>query len=796
MTETPPNVPIRPARRSFFERVSIVWVVPLVALVIALGVAWQSYADRGPVVEIAFENASGVVAGQTELRYRDVAVGLVETVSFTESLGKVLVGVRLDKAVAEYVDDESEFFVVRPEITSRGVSGLETVLSGVYIQGDWDTEPGGFTPLHEGSADSPLMVGGKRGKRLVLRAAPEASLTERSPIVYQGLEVGQIGRANITDDGNTIEAEAVVFAPHDRLISSATRFWDASGFSFSLGPGGARLDFSSVASLVSGGVTFRTVVSGGEPVEDGQVFVVYPDEGSARSSVFSEEDGPRLNLSAIFEDHASGLSEDAPVELGGIRVGRVTALNGIVDDERFGDERVRLAVTLSINPSRLGLDGDIGADAALEFLQRRAQEGVRARLVNASLLTGGLKVELFEVEDPDLEPAEIDLTHEPNPLFPTTESDIADVSATAEGVFERINALPIEELLDSAIGLMDNISRVAGSPDLRALPTDLRATIGEVRGTVEEVRNVIGSEDIQALPGRITAVADQLEILVSDLNERDVTGRVLAAFDATQEAAADVSKVSQGLPELFESIDAVAKKAANLEIDQLTEELTGLTRNARTLLGSDQAQALPAAVTATLAEIDTILSEAREQGMTDSIVTALNAARDAAGTVSRSFEGVPDLVDRLNAVAAKAETVPLDQLGEDLSALLNSANQVLDTDGARQLPEDLGNALQELQAVLQELREGGTVENVNATFDSARQAADTLREIAQQLPAILSQARSVLSRAGSTIEGYDADRGVGRDLAIAVREVQRAAEAVSSLARALERSPNSLLFGR
>ena len=121
---------------------------------------------------------------------------------------------------------------------------------------------------------------------------------------------------------------------------------------------------------------------------------------------------------------------------------------------------------------------------------------------------------------------------------------------------------------------------------------------------------------------------------------------------------------------------------------------------------------------------------------------------------------------------------------------------MLDTDGARQLPEDLGNALQELQAVLQELREGGTVENVNATFDSARQAADTLREIAQQLPAGLSQARSVLSRAGSTIEGYDADRGVGRDLSVAVREVQRAAEAVSSLARALERSPNSLLFGR
>lgn len=696
MTETPPNIPIRPARRSLIERLSIVWLIPLLALLIALGVAWQSYAERGPLIKITFENASGVVAGQTELRFRDVSVGLVEKIGFTEKLDHVVVSVRLDKSVSPFVDDGAEFYVVRPEITSRGVSGLETVLSGVYIQGVWDDQAGGLSNEHEGRSDAPLMDSQDGGLRLFLKAAPDAGLTENAPIVYQGIEVGRIGRAKITEDGQTVEAEAIIYASHTQLVTTATRFWDASGFSFSLGSGGARIDFSSVASLVSGGVTFRTVVSGGRPAQNDDEFLVYADEGSARSSVFSEEEGASLDLTAIFDDNVSGLAVDAPIDLGGVRVGRVTALNGMVDPDQFGDNRVRLAATLSINPARLGLEGEAGPDQALDFLARRVREGLRARLVSASLLSGGLKVELIVEDVPQSPDASLDLEGQPNPRFPTTDSDIADVSATAEGVFERINNLPIEELLQSAIGLMDNVSRVAGSPDLRALPTDLRAAVGDVR-------DVIGAPEVQALPARISAVADQIETLVKTLNDQDISGRILSVVDAAQTA-----------------VDGV----------------------------------------------------------------------------NESVAGIPDLVDRLNAVAAKAETVPLDQLSTDLSDLMQSANRVLDTPGARALPEDLGQALTELTAVLGEMREGGVVGNVNATFSSARQAADTLRDVAQQLPALLDRARAMIGQANTTLQGYDAERGLGRDVSTALREVERAAAAVNSLARALERNPNSLLFGR
>ena len=796
MTDTPPNVPIRPARRSLLERLSVVWIVPIAALLIALGVAWQSYNDRGPLLEITFENASGVVAGQTELRYRDVGVGLVESVAFTAGLDHVLVSVRVNKEVAQFIDEDSQFYVVRPEISARGVTGLETVLSGVYIQGVWDTEAKGFQVRHQGATDEPLLTGDQRGLRLRLRAAPEAGLTERAPIIYQGVEVGRIGQAEITSDGNTVEADAVIFAPHDRLVTSATRFWDASGFSFSIGPSGAKVDFSSVAALVSGGVTFRTVVSGGDPVSDGQDFVVYADEGTARASVFSAEEGSETNLTAIFDENVSGLAVDAPVDLGGVRVGRVSALNGIVDPLRFGDNKVRLAATLSVRPSRLGLEEQTTPDEALDFLADRVEAGMRARLATASLLTGGLKVELILLDDPDSAPARLDMSNEPYPLMPTADSDIADVSASAEGLFDRVSQLPIEELLNSAINVMDNISRVAGSPDLRALPTDLRATVSEVQGAVEDVRNVLGSDAVQDLPVRITAVADQVETLITQLNEQDASGRVLAAIDAAAQAASDVSGATDGIPELIASLDAVARKAEALPLEDLTTEVSGLAAEARTLLAAEATQALPANVAATLAEIDALLTDARDKGLTDSIVAALNSAQEAAAQVSTSFDGVPALIDRLNAVAAKAETVPLDQLSEDLSDLMQSANAVLDTDGARQLPEDLGNALRELQAVLSDLREGDVVANVNATVDSARQAADTLRDVAERLPDVLAQAQRVLSQAATTVSGYDAERGVGRDVSLALREVQRAAEAVNSLARALERAPNSLLFGR
>jgi paraquat-inducible protein B len=477
----------------------------------------------------------------------------------------------------------------------------------------------------------------------------------------------------------------VIYAPHDRLINSATRFWDASGFSVSFGPGGAAIDFSSIASLVSGGITFDTLLSGGTPVDPGARFTVFADEAAAQASIFAGNEGETLTLSVLFDENITGLATGAPVELNGLRIGDVEALNGVVDEARFGDGNVRLAVTLAIRPGRLGLGGENGPAAALDYLRARVAAGLRARLATASILTGGLKVELVEVPDaPEAAITEIDGAP---PVLPATDSEIADVAATAEGVFERINALPVEEIMAQAITLMQNANAL------------------------------IASDDTRAVPGNVNAL------------------------------------------------------------------LTG-------------AQALPARLDATLSEIESLIAQINEQALAARVSDLLTEAAEAARGVGAATEGIPQLVERLDAVAARAGAVDLDVLAADLSALLKSADALIGQAETRALPGQLNSTLGELALVLEDLRAGGVVENAVATLESARSAADTFAAAGNDLPGLIAEARGMLARANTTLEGYQATGGVGRDVRTALREVEAAARAVAALARAIERNPSSLIRGR
>ena len=687
MSATPPPVPIAPARRSWVERISVVWVVPIAALLIALGVAWSSFADRGPVIEITFDTAAGVAAGQTELHYRDVVVGLVEDVRFTDDLSAVIAVVRVEQDVAPFIDSSARFWVVRPEVTTQGVSGLDTVLNGVYIEGSWDTAAGEPRRAFVGLTNPPLIRPGEPGLELGLRAVGDTVLNGDTPIFFKGVEVGRMGTARISRDGGFTIAEAIIYEPYDQLISDATRFWDSSGFTFSIGPTGAELDFTSLASLVGGGVTFDTFVSGGTPAQDGDVFDVFSNDATARASVFNASDVDPLEVSVIFEENVAGLAAGASVDLNGLRIGEVTNLNGIVDEARFGDRRVRLIVTLAIQPARLGLPDDPTEARALAFLQERVAGGLRARLATAGLLTGGLKVEL--VNDPEAGAAEIDLTATPFPVLPATESDITDVTVTAEGVLSRISDLPVEELLNSAIDFLNAGTALVADQALQDTPEELQALLGDMRGFV-------GSDAMQNVPVLMEAALQRIEAVGRQLEEDRAVERLIAAVDATAAAAA----------------------------------------------------------------------------------------------------GVPELVTELNALAAMASELPVETLITELTDLVDAAEDVIDTDDARALPGSLAQALAELQATLSELREGGAVANANAAMASARNAADQVAVSVQDLPRLLERMNDVLAQPSATLQSYDQNSDLNRSAREALRDLSAAADAVSRLARAIERNPNSLLIGR
>jgi len=694
MSNTPPPVSIEPARKSFASRASFVWVIPIVALIIALSVAWKSYNDQGPLITIEFESGAGIAKRETELRYRDIAVGVVEDVKFTEDLSSVLVSVRMDKDAARYVDDAAQFWVVQAELSASGVSGLDTVLSGVYIEGTWDDQITGSQKRFTGLSEAPIYRYGREGLEITLRTTPNGTLADHSPITFRGIEVGRVGTARISEEGTYASAAAIIYHPHSRLILPNTRFWDTSGFTFSVGPGGAEIDFSSFSTLLGGGLTFDTFVSGGEPVKDGALFDVYSDDTAARNSLFTASQVQALEMRVVFDENVSGLAVDAPVELSGIKIGKVQSLSGIVDTDATGEARVKLNTVLSIQPARLGLPDDVSAEAALEFLTRRIEEGLRARLASVGLLVGGLKIELVQVDDA---PAFVPKTNDPDiPIIPTTESLISDASATVEGTISRINNLPVEELINSAIQLFSSAETFIADEDLKETPQDLRAFIADIRG-------IVTSQDVQDLPATLNATVSRFEGLLRELEEQQVTDKLIAAVDA---------------------------------------------------------------------------------------------AAGAASSVQTSVEGVPALLSQIEAVAAKAEALPLTELTAQLTSLVSSADDILGTPAAQKLPADLGAALNEINATLAELRAGGAVTNINSTLDSTRKAADAVATSTQDLPALVGRIRDVLNQASATITGFNKGDVISRDTQAALRDISKAAEAITSLARMLERNPSALIRGR
>ncbi len=701
MSHLPPEIPVTEARRSLWQRASIVWLVPLSALLIALGVAWQSYHDRGPLIEVSFEEAKGIHAGETELRYRDVTVGLVEEVSFADDLRRVNATIRVDKTIADYIDDDARFWIVTPQVTAQGVSGLDTVLSGVFIEAVWDSAAEGLSLVHEGQDEAPLLRPGEEGITMELRALPGATLTDSTPILYKNIPVGRIGKPQITNGGEAAVAQAVIYAPYDRLITTATRFWDASGFSFSLGPQGVRLNFDSVSSLLTGGVAFETLASGGIPITDSTSFQVFAAEKEARESLFNDNSQPGVNVTIIFEDNVSGLDVGAPVELGGLVIGEVVSLTGVLDPLRFRDDRVRLMVNVELRPGQLGLGDETGEEQVLTFLDTRIENGLRARLTTASILTGGLKIELVEIEDAEQD--RLDYTGTPFPIMPSSQAQVSDTAATAQGVFQRLNNLPIEELLDSAIGFLNTATALTADPDLTQVPADVRALLGDVRG-------LVGSDEVQALPVQVASL-----------------------------------------------------------ITTISDTTTDLRRIAQSL---EEAQAV------------------------DRLLAAVDAAGSAATTVSSSFDGVPELIQSLNNVAHTAETLPLDSLVAQATGVVSAAETLLRDDGLQALPEQLGAALDEIRAALGELRDGGAVENLNATFSSAQEAAAAIQDAAGRLPEITRRLDTVMVQANKTLAGLEPNSELNRAARGALTEVERAARAVESLARALERRPNSLILGR
>ncbi|MBF0154376.1 MAG: MCE family protein [Magnetococcales bacterium] len=449
-------------RRTF----SLFWLIPLVAALIALWTAYRIWAEQGPLVTISFKTADGLQPNRTKIKLKDVEVGSVTQVTLTPDLNRVVVRVRLLKSAATHVRTGTRFWVVRPRLTASGVTGLNTLVSGSFIE--MDPGPGEPHLDFEGLESPPVVRQGTPGSRFLLRAERLGSLTIGSPVNHRGIAVGEVQGYDLASDGQGVDIHIFIKAPYHDLVRLDTRFWNSSGVQATVDANGIRLKAASLQSLLVGGIAFNTLaeVTHQQPAPNGTRFRLFDDDDSPGEAIYTRQ----VNYILYFDGSVRGLRVGAPVEFRGIKVGSVVNVRLTYDPK---DATIRIPVLIRLEPERIVGMGTTSSSPQ-EIIDPLVRNGLRARLETSNLLTGQRLVALDFYPDT---PIRLVQANTDQPELPTIPGSLEEIAQSTTHLLARLQQMPLEEISRELLETVEGANRLVNSPELTSSINALRDSL-------------------------------------------------------------------------------------------------------------------------------------------------------------------------------------------------------------------------------------------------------------------------------------------------------------------------------
>lgn len=483
-----------------------VWLIPIAAALIGLSIVWHEISNRGPNITITFRSAAGLEEGKTQIRYRDVIVGVVSDIRLSPSRDQVLVDAQLDKDAAGLANEGTAFWVVRPSIGLEGVSGLATLFSGAYIEADtesaFENSPGKFN--FTGLEKAPPIKSDRPGSTYRLRAESLGSLSAGTPIYFLRIPVGIVTGYELDENGKFVDVNIFIDAPYDKYVSGSTRFWNESGIYFNIGTDGLTVRTESLASIISGGLAFANF-GASKPLGNQGFFKLYSDKVHAEQV----PTGVAIPVTMRFAQSTRGLAVGAPIDFQGLHLGVVDSV-----DLQYDRESVRLytRVTGTLYPARLGPAFEAYADRGRD-LQEIAQNlslfvyrGLRAQLKTSNILSGSSYIALgHHPEDVAGRHVEASIPF----VIPTIASEsLEDLQKQISNIVASLEKIPFESIGSNLDASLKEITQMARNVDANVTP-EINAALKALKRTLAELNTLMGSSE--KLPGQVERSLQEMD---------------------------------------------------------------------------------------------------------------------------------------------------------------------------------------------------------------------------------------------------------------------------------------------
>ncbi|HET7731938.1 MAG TPA: MlaD family protein [Usitatibacter sp.] len=545
MAETPrPHpedvaVPEAVARERGPRSFQLVWLIPILALLIGGWIAAKAMWERGPTITIEFKTAEGIEANKTRIRHKAVDIGTVTQVKLSEGNKSVLVTAELDRdAGRSFLAEDTRFWVVRPRIAGGQISGLGTLLAGSYIGADPGksaSERREFTGLET----PPPITSDVPGRRFMLRADELGALDNNSPVYYRGVLAGRVISIEVPPDGKQVMVGVFVHAPFDKLVSTETRFWNASGVDLTIDANGLKLQTTSLIPLLLGGIAFEAPPeSEGAPrADENATFALW--EGKADAMRPRETTIETFVIK--FTQSVRGLAVGAPVDFRGINAGEVRAIYLEFDPKQV---RFLQVVEVHLYPDRLRSRHRAGAPTETppaQRIQRFVERGFRAQLRSANLLTGQMYVALDFF--PKAPKATVDLKTTP-PEIPSVPGGLGELQESITNIVTRLEKVPFDVIaqdLRKALASLDGTLKQAEAMMAKLnseVAPELRATLEQARKTLRSAEGMLSNDspmqgDLRETLIEVTKAAESVRAL-TDYLERHPESLIRGRRGATQ----------------------------------------------------------------------------------------------------------------------------------------------------------------------------------------------------------------------------------------------------------------------
>lgn len=508
-----------------------IWIIPIVALLITGWMLYKYQSNQGHTIYIKMTDAEGISAGKTEVKVRSVKVGIVKDLELDLAHNGVLAKVQINNQYDELLTEDAKFWVVKPRIDQSGISGMNTLLSGVYLE----LEPGVSNNLSYlfTLQDEPALISNDiEGKRFNLTAKSAEVLEVGASIYFRGYRIGQIETSNFDVSSLSMDYGIFVFSPYDKLMTNNSIFWVSSGVDFSLNTSGVHFSTGSLSKLIKGGISvdYPPEQKPNHLADANKTYTLHKNYSQALEKRFDDFDYYIVQ----FEQSIRGLNIGAPVEYRGMRIGTVeqapAQLKKNGEPIYFEHDNTLVPVLIKIEYGRIYEDETLAKQYWQNNLDKWIRNGLKASLKSGNILTGAVYIDLDFYTTTSGN--EVFVNTDIYPVLPSTSSGFTALSEQMTALVNKLNQLPFEEasenlnntltayqsLAEEMKALISEFNNNETADKVAKNLTQLETTLTQLTSSLKQFENTLsGYQQGSGVVDQLTNTLQELENLSNTL---------------------------------------------------------------------------------------------------------------------------------------------------------------------------------------------------------------------------------------------------------------------------------------